>query len=147
MTRLTSIAVVATLGMSMGSTMAFWVAALETRVKVCVDICCLTDFDALIEEDNLKGHGLYYYVPGLLKHFTAAEINGLIAPRPHLSLAGNRDALTPAFGLARIDAELRQVYSDARAPEGAWRLVREDVGHEETPTMRAEVLAFLKTWL
>ena len=35
---------VATLGLSMGSTMAWWVAALDTRIKVCVDICCLTDF-------------------------------------------------------------------------------------------------------
>jgi dienelactone hydrolase len=138
---------VATLGMSMGSTMAWWVAALDPRVKVCIDICCLTDFDALIEEDNLKGHGLYYYVPGLLKHFTAAEINALIAPRPHLSLAGNRDALTPAYGLQRIDEELKQVYETARAPQGAWKMVREDVGHQETPTMRKEVLAFLKQWL
>ena len=30
---------IATLGMSMGSTMAWWVTALEPRVKVCVDIC------------------------------------------------------------------------------------------------------------
>jgi cephalosporin-C deacetylase-like acetyl esterase len=36
---------IATLGLSMGSTMAWWTAALDERVKVCVDICCLTDFD------------------------------------------------------------------------------------------------------
>ena len=33
---------------------------------------------------GLGGHGIYYYVPGLLKHFTTAEINALIVPRPHL---------------------------------------------------------------
>jgi dienelactone hydrolase len=138
---------IATLGMSMGSTMAWWIAALDTRIKVCVDLCCLTDFDALIEEDNLRGHGLYYFVPGLLKHFSAAEINALIAPRPHLSLAGNRDALTPAFGLERIDQALKQAYADAGAPDDAWMMVREDVGHQETPAMRAAVLGFLKRWL
>ncbi|MCP4644474.1 MAG: alpha/beta hydrolase, partial [bacterium] len=35
---------IATLGISMGSTMAWWVAALDERVKVTVDICCQTDF-------------------------------------------------------------------------------------------------------
>ena len=25
--------------------MAWWLAALDTRIKVCVDLCCLTDFD------------------------------------------------------------------------------------------------------
>ena len=74
----------ATLGLSMGSTMAWWLAALDERVKVCVDLCCLTDFQALIEMQLLDRHGLYYYVPSLLKHFDTAGINALIAPRPHL---------------------------------------------------------------
>lgn len=133
----------ATLGMSMGSTMSWWLAALDERVKVCVDICCLTDFDELLAQDNLKGHGIYYYVPGLLKHFTAAQINALIAPRPHLGLAGNLDPLTPPKGLDRIDLELRAAYTKARAPQN-WKLVREDVEHTETATMRREALNWLK---
>ena len=44
---------IATLGISMGSTMAWWLAALDERVKVTVDICCLTDFKTLIEKKNL----------------------------------------------------------------------------------------------
>lgn len=137
---------IGTLGLSMGSTMAWWVAALDPRVKVCVDICCLSDYQALIETGALDRHGVYYYVPGLLKHFTTAEINALIAPRPHLALAGERDPLTPPAGLDRIDAALREVYAAAGAPE-AWRLLRYDCGHEETPAMRAEILAFLRRWL
>jgi cephalosporin-C deacetylase-like acetyl esterase len=43
---------IGTLGMSMGSTMAWWVAALDPRLKLCVDICCLTDYQALIEAHN-----------------------------------------------------------------------------------------------
>ncbi len=134
------------LGMSMGSTMAWWVAALDERIKVCVDICCLTDFQALIEARGLSGHGIYYYVPSLLKHFTTAQINALICPRPHLGLAGNLDKLTPPNGLDRIDKELRQVYARAGKPEN-WKLLRYDVGHTETAEMRAEALAFLKEHL
>ena len=33
---------IATLGMSMGSTMAWWLGALDERIKVTVDINCLT---------------------------------------------------------------------------------------------------------
>jgi len=134
---------IGTVGISMGSTMGWYLAALDTRVKVCVDICCLTDFQALIETRGLDGHGLYYYVPGLLKHFSTAQINALIAPRPHLSLAGNYDHLTPPAGLDRIDAELKRVYAEQGAP-GAWRLLRYDIGHFETAAMRAEILRFLR---
>ncbi|HEY8668588.1 MAG TPA: dienelactone hydrolase family protein [Tepidisphaeraceae bacterium] len=137
---------IATLGMSMGSTMAWWLAALDERVKVCVDLCCLTDFQALIESGGLGRHGIYYYVPGLLKHFTTAQINALIAPRPHLALAGLRDTLTPAAGLQRIDAELRTVYAQAGAPD-RWKLSAYDCQHEETPEMRREVIAWLGKWL
>jgi dienelactone hydrolase len=137
---------IGTLGLSMGSTMAWWVAALDERVKVCVDLCCLTDFAALIETGNLDGHGIYYYVPDLLNHFTTAEINALIAPRPHLSLAGNGDPLTPAAGLDRIDHELREVYASQGARD-RWRLMRYAAGHEETAEMRREVLNFLCQWL
>jgi len=135
-----------TMGISMGSTMAWWVAALDERVKVCVDICCLTEYRALIEDDGLDRHGLYYYVPGLLKYFTTARINALIAPRAHLSLAGERDLLTPPAGLDRLDAELKKVYQQAGAPE-AWKLLRYDVGHQETPEGRAEIIKFLQRWL
>ena len=137
---------IGTAGMSMGSTMAWWVAALDTRIKVCVDICCLTDFTELIRTQGLDGHGIYYYVPSLLQHFSTAQINALIAPRPHLSLAGDFDPLTPPAGLEAIDRELREAYAACGAPE-AWKLSRYAVGHVETRAMRAESLAFLQRWL
>ncbi|HOJ39742.1 MAG TPA: acetylxylan esterase [bacterium] len=136
----------ATMGISMGSTMAWWVAALDVRIKVCVDLCCLTDYQALIERRGLDGHGIYYYVPSLLKHFTTARINALIAPRYHLSLAGEYDYLTPPAGLDRIDAELKKVYASFRAHD-AWQLKRYPIGHFETAAMRQEVVEFLRCHL
>lgn len=137
---------IGTIGMSMGSTMAWWTAALDTSIKVCVDICCMTDYAALIDRNGLDEHGIYYYVPGLLKHFSTARINALIAPRPHLSLAGDHDPLTPPEGLERIDQELRQVYRALGAGE-AWQMRRYESGHIEIPAMRTESLAFLEKWL
>jgi hypothetical protein len=136
----------ATVGMSMGSSTAQWVGALDPRLKVVVDICCLTDWHTLVEVGGLKGHGIYYYVPDLLNHFTTAQMNALIAPRAHLSLAGNQDALTPVAGLEKVDGELKRVYATAGSP-GHWKLSRHDVGHLETPAMRAEIRAWLAAHL
>jgi pimeloyl-ACP methyl ester carboxylesterase len=136
----------ATLGISMGSTMAWWLAALDERVKVTVDICCLTDFQTLLARKNLSAHGVYYYVPRLLKHFTTAQINALIAPRAHLGLAGLQDTLTPVEGLDVIDAELKRVYAAAGHPE-RWQLLRYDVGHQETAEGRREIVRFLQRFL
>jgi dienelactone hydrolase len=133
---------IATLGKSMGSTMAWWAAAIDTRISVCVDLCCMTDFQTLIDVDGLDRHAIYYYVPGLVSRFETAEINALIAPRPHLSLAGRYDNLTPEVGLERIDAALRRVYAEAGASD-AWKLIVYGAGHIETADMRAEVMAFL----
>ena len=60
--------------------------------------------------DNLVGHGIYYYVPRLLKHFQAHEICELIVPRPHLSLNGRQDLLTPPTGVERILNHLLPLY-------------------------------------
>jgi hypothetical protein len=127
-----------TVGISMGSSAAQWLGALDARVKTVVDICCLTDWHTLVEVGGLKSHGIYYYVPDLLNHFTTAEMNALIAPRAHLSLAGTQDALTPAAGLDRVDRELTRVYAAAGKPAN-WKLLRYDVGHQETPQMREQV--------
>jgi len=121
-------------------------AALDRRVKVCIGICCFSDYEAVIARSSLEAHGLYYFVPGLLKHFTSAQINALIAPRAHLSLAGINDPLTPPEGLDRIDAELKEVYATAGAPD-AWRLSRHATGHMETAAMRKEVVGFLQEWM
>ena len=136
----------ATMGISMGSTMSWWTSALDERIKVTIDLCCLTEFHTLLQKNGLRGHGIYYYVPSLLKHFTTSDINALIAPRPHLGVAGLQDALTPVEGLDIIDREMKKAYTEAGAPEN-WRLLRYDVGHQETPKAREEIIAFLRKHL
>ena len=137
---------IGTIGMSMGSTMSWWLAALDERIKVCVDLCCLTDYQSLIEERGLALHGIYYYVPDLLNHFTTSQINGLISPRPHLGLAGRLDPLTPLKGLEKIDANLKEIYQHDGAPK-AWKLNTYNVGHLETAEMRQDIFDFFKVWL
>jgi len=129
-------------GLSMGSTKAWWLAALDPRVKLCIDLCCLTDYEELTRIGNLKGHGIYYFVPRLLKQFQAHDINALIVPRAHLSLNGRHDRLTPPAGVERIAAHLAPLYRQF-GRESDCRIELFDCGHEETPEMRALVLEWL----
>lgn len=133
---------VVTLGLSMGSTMAIWAAALDPRIDACIDLCCAAEYDSLLASGGFDRHGEYFFVPGLLREFSLAEINALIAPRPHLSCAGRADPLTPEAGLSSLDASLRAVYAALGAAD-AWRQQVEDGGHVETPAMRAAVLQWL----
>jgi dienelactone hydrolase len=130
------------LGMSMGATKAWWLAALDPRVRLCIDVCCLTDFDELIAADNLKGHGIYYYVPSLLKHFTTARINEMIVPRPRLSVNGRRDDLTPPGGVEKIRDHLLPLYRRSGREEDC-RIELFDCAHVELPEMRQLITSWM----
>ena len=129
-------------GMSMGATKSWWLAALDRRVRVCMDVCCLTDFDELIKTHALKEHGIFYYVPSLLKHFQTAQINELIVPRPHLSVNGRRDPLTPPAGVEKIRDYLMPLYG-SQGSERDCRIELYDCAHVELPEMRKLVLEWM----
>jgi dienelactone hydrolase len=50
-------------GMSMGSTRAWWLAAIDDRVKAIVGVACFTRYEDLIATRALRAHGIYYFVP------------------------------------------------------------------------------------
>jgi hypothetical protein len=134
------------LGMSMGSTKAWWLAALDPRVKVCMDVCCLTDYEELIKAHGLQGHGIYYYVPSLLRHFQAWEINELIVPRAHLSVNGRRDELTPPAGVEKLRDYLLPLYRK-HGKETDLHVELFDCAHVELPEMRTLILEWMDRYL
>lgn len=133
-------------GMSMGSTKAWWLGALDPRVRLTIDLCCLTDFDSLIAAHGLSGHGIYYYVPSLLKQFDTAAINELIVPRPHLSLNGRKDPLTPPPGVEKIREKLLPLYRQY-GDESNCRIELFDCAHQEIPEMRSLVIEWMRKHL
>ncbi len=134
------------LGMSMGATKAWWLAALDPRVRVCVDVCCLTDSEELLKVHNLSGHGVYYYVPSLLKHFQTAQINELIVPRARLSVNGRLDELTPPAGVERVRDHLAPLYQKYGKAEDC-HIELFDCPHTELPQMRKLILEWMDTYL
>lgn len=134
---------VTTLGLSMGSSLAVWCSALDERIAQCIDLCCLSEYDALLANGGFDLHGEYFFVPGLTNEFAAAEISALIAPRRHLSCAGRDDPLTPLAGLAAVNAAMREAYSALSHAEN-WQQSVFPCGHQESPDMRRQVIDFLK---
>ena len=126
---------IATIGMSMGGMMSWWLAAVDERVKIVVDLAGQVDYGALIAEKKLDKHGEYYFLPGFLKQATTLEVQQLIAPRPRLSIVGNSDTLCPQSGVNQLNQALCQYYSELGA-SNCWQSAIVTGGHEETREMR-----------
>ena len=97
-------------GISMGSTRTWWLAALDDRVSAAVGVCCLTRYEDLLRAGGLREHGIYYFVPGMLKHFDTEAVTSLIAPRPFLTLSGADDGGSPAPGVKKLNEFCAEVY-------------------------------------
>jgi dienelactone hydrolase len=130
-------------GISMGATLAYFLAAVDTRIAAIAHLCCFADFATLVETGDHDLHGIYLTIPGLLAATTTGEIAGLVAPRPQLICVGEADPLTPPLAVDRAWADTRTAYGD-----GQVELLREPgIGHQETETMRAAVLEFFRNTL
>ena len=131
-------------GLSMGSTLSYWLAAVDERIAAIAHLCCYADYATLIETGAHQGHGIYLTVPGLLAMTSTGEIAGLVAPRPQLICVGEDDSLTPPLAVDRALLETRAAYEKG----GILEVLRQaGVGHEETPQMRAAVLDFFSRTL
>jgi dienelactone hydrolase len=134
-------------GMSMGGTGAWWLGALDERVKAVVTVACFTRYRELITTRWLSAHAIYYFVPGLLQHFDSEAILGLIAPRPLLALTGDRDTTSPPQGVRALEQRLERIYGLYGAKDRFRSVLYEDTGHEYTPAMKREMAAWFDKWL
>jgi dienelactone hydrolase len=129
-------------GMSMGSTRTWWLAALDERVAAAVCVACLTRCQALLARGALARHGIYFFVPGLLRHFDTEAVVSLIAPRPLLTLTGDRDAGSPVEGVRAIQRVCARVYELYGRRSRFAGVVLPRTGHVYTAAMWRRTLAW-----
>jgi dienelactone hydrolase len=134
-------------GMSMGCTRAWWLSALDDRVQAQVGVACFTRYTELIAHGNLRRHGIYYFVPGVFKHFDTEAIFALSAPRPMLQLSGDQDGGAPTDGVVALEKKLAAVYRLYNKPENFRSVIYKDTGHEYLPEMRTEMVAWFQKHL
>jgi dienelactone hydrolase len=134
-------------GISMGSTRTWWAAALDDRIAAAVGVCCLTRYADLVRAGGLHQHGIYYFVPAMLRHFDTEAVTSLIAPRPFLTLSGADDAGSPADGVRKINDFTAAVYALHGKPDLFKGVLYPGVGHVYTPEMWTEMTGWFERHL
>lgn len=134
-------------GMSMGSTRAWWLSAIDERIKAVVGVACFTRYKELIAQRYLSAHGIYYFVPGMLKHFDTEAVMGLIAPRPFLALTGDSDSGSPLDGIKVLEKKLDTVYSLYNKKDNFKSIIYPNTGHIYTDDMKMEMLKWFQKYL
>lgn len=135
------------MGLSMGATLGFWLAALQPRLKAVAHLCAFADLATLVESGAHDLHGIYMTVPGLLRSWSTGRVAGLAAPISQLACMGLADPLTPPEAVRIAVAEARAAYEAAGRSDAFEVLTSPATGHVETPGMRAAVLAHLRRHL
>jgi len=131
----------------MGCTRAWWTAAIDDRIQAVVGVACFTRYTELIAHGNLRKHGIYYFVPGVLQHFDTEAIHALIAPRPHLELSGDQDGGAPTDGIEVLEKKLGALYGLYGKGENFRSVIYKGTGHEYLPEMRDAMVAWFEKHL
>lgn len=134
-------------GMSMGSTGAWWLAALDDRVKAVVAVACFMRYRELVSAGQLRAHAMYLFIPGILKHFDTEAVFGLIAPRPLLALTGDSDPTSPPDGIRILEKKLAHIYGLYNAPDRFRSVIYPGVDHTYTPDEKVEMAGWFQRWL
>jgi len=110
-----------------------------------VGVACLTRYENLIKHGQLRAHGVYYFVYGLLKHFDSEGVIALIAPRPYLALTGDLDSGRPPTASRSSRKKFGASMRRTELPSDSKSVLYPDIGH--TPTRRKlppEMLAWFE---
>jgi dienelactone hydrolase len=129
-------------GMSMGCTRAWWLAAIDDRPQAIVGVACFTRYTELLAHKS--SHGIYYFVPGVLKHFDTEAIYACVAPRPMLMLSGDQDRNAPPDGIQVLEQKLGAVYRLHGKPDHFRSVLYKDTGHEYLPEMRTAMVQWFQ---
>ncbi len=134
-------------GMSMGSTRSWWLGAIDDRIKAVVGVACFTRYQDLIAIRELRAHGIYYFVPGLLKHFDSEGVMALLAPRPFLALTGDRDAGSPPDGMRKLEQILGKVYKLYGKPDSFRSIIYPETGHVYNDDQKHKMVDWFNRYL
>ena len=126
------------MGHSSGGATAMFSAALDPRIAAVLACGCL----GFIRETsgrrrNDSGHAV---IPGMLNFLEMADVVGLVAPRPFVTIAGETDHIWPAPAAAAVVAEARAIYAALGAAD-LIACVAQPGGHTFRPAVSWQTFA------
>ncbi len=127
-------------GNSGGGTTALWLSALDERITVSVVASYLCSF-----KHSILGmtHCECNYVPGILQYTEMGELAAMIAPRPFLAIAGERDPIYPIEGVRQQFETVKRAY-DLLGLSGYCSLSIHPDGHRYDNALSSE---WFRRWL
>jgi len=139
---------IGTAGMSLGGSRTTWVGALDESVKAVVPISQMTRYRDFADAGQLAGHGIYYFVPGVLASGIDMEhIVAVTAPRHQLILTGDLDPLSPISGIHKVMEYAGAVYRERGAGDKLELVLYEGVAHAYLPQMVEATVEFFRRTL
>ena len=134
-------------GISMGSTRSWWLMALDDRPRAAVNVACMTRYQDLTRDQMLKAHGIYYFVPGMLRHFDAEAVIALAAPRPMLFMTGDQDSGSPVSGCKTIEEKVRPIFRLTGSEADFQNVIYPGVGHVYLPEMWEKTVQWMDRYV
>ena len=131
-------------GHSLGAVETWFSMALEPRLAAGAASCGTTTYAAVLAAERYHNYG--FYVPGILKWGDTSEIVSMLAPRPFLLLAGEKDAGFPVSGAREVAARAAMIYRRLGRPD-ALELFVSPGPHEFNDDMRNRAYHRFDRWL
>ncbi len=132
------------MGHSLGAVETWFSMALEPRLAAGTASCGTTTYAAVLAAERYHNYG--FYVPGILKWGDISEVVSMVAPRPLLILAGEKDAGFPIGGAREVAGRAKMLYRRVGKPD-ALELVVSSGGHEFSDEMRKRAYHWFDRWL
>ena len=112
-------------GNSGGGTASFYSAIYDKRIKICAPSCAFASYKTSIMK---LYHCACNYIPGALKWFDMGDLSALIAPRPLLIIAGEKDKIFPFSSVKTAFETATAIYKKANASENC-KLIAHGYAH------------------
>jgi dienelactone hydrolase len=136
----------ASVGLSMGGYRSFLLAALDSRIKVAVDVGWMASLAAQIKRHVVHTIGFSFHIAGLYHYLDLPDLAALIAPRALMVINGSKDALFESQGVRAAFEKIEACFRKAGVAERQQcRLY--DTPHEFNPEMQAAAWEWMARWL
>ena len=97
-------------GLSMGGQRTIFLAGMDPRIKFAICVGFMSTVQKMLR-NHIRGHGVGFYVPGLIRYMDLPDVISLHAPSPLMVLYDNDDGLFTLEGQHEADTKLAKIYS------------------------------------
>jgi dienelactone hydrolase len=97
-------------GLSMGGQRTLYLAGMDPRIKFAVCVGFMSTIREMLR-NRIRGHGIGFYVPGLVRLLDLPDVISLHAPAPLLVQYNNQDGLFTLEGQQKADRKIAGVYA------------------------------------